>query len=257
MKIAIIGQDVEKKKSIIMKFMELCDKYGTPKESLHDEEIEIASDLKYNEEWNDVEKELYKRMSFVISLMDKYHDKDYIVYNGHSLDVLAETMVLYGMEEVSSDFVEKMIYWNQRCMKKLDLIYWWASAEKIIEIKEDTDVDKIEDDVYYEHQLEVVYNNIWNEYVSNFDKSEILPKDCPGMAFFETDRPGAEMAEIVQDLDTADLETQRMDDMAKLDKIIKDKKLLDMMKNTLKQNTIPLPSGERITSGSISLDNPV
>lgn len=142
-------------------------------------------------------------------------------------------------------------------MKKLDLIYWWASADKIIEIKEDTDVDKIEDEVYYEHQLEVVYNNIWNEYVSNFDKSEILPKDCPGMAFFETDRPGAEMAEIVQDLDTTDLETQRMDDMAKLDKIIKDKKLLDMMKNTLKQSTIPLPSGERITSGCISLDNPV
>lgn len=48
-----------------------------------------------------------------------------------------------------------------------------------------------------------------------------------------------------------------MDDMAKLDKIIKDKKLLDMMKETLKQNTIPLPSGERITSGCISLDNPV
>ena len=189
--------------------------------------------------------------------MDKYHDKDYIVYNGHSLDVLAETLVLYGMEEVSSDFVEKMIYWNQRCMKKLDLIYWWASADKIIEIKEDTDFEKIEDDVYYEHQLEVVYNNIWNDYVSNFDKSEILPKDCPGMAFFETDRPGAEMAEIVQDLDTSDLETQRMDDMAKLDKIIKDKKLLDMMKNTLKQNIIPLPSGEKITSGSISLDNPV
>ena len=164
---------------------------------------------------------------------------------------------LYNMEEVSSDFVEKMIYWNQRCMKKLDLIYWWACADNVIEIKEDTDVDKIEDEVYYEHLLEVVYNNIWDDYVSNFEGSEILPKDCPGMAFFETDRPGAEMAEILQDRDTADLETQRMDDMAKLDKIIKDKKLLDMMKETLKQNTIPLPSGERITSGSISLDNPV
>ena len=189
--------------------------------------------------------------------MDKYHDKDYIVYNGHSLDVLVETLALYNYEEVGEEFVEKMIYWNQRCMKKLDLIYWWSSSEKILEIKEDDDVDKIDGDAYYEHQLEVVYNNIWNDYVSNFDRSEILPRDCPGMAFFETDRPGAEMAEIVQDLDTADLETQRMDDMAKLDKIIKDKKLLDMMKNTLKQNTIPLPSGERVSSGEISLENPL
>lgn len=257
MKIAIIGQDVDKKKSIISKFLELCDKYGTPKESIHDEVIEVSTDVKFNEDWNDVEKELYKRMSFVTSQMDKYHDKDYIVYNGHSLDVLVETLALYNYEEVSEEFVEKMIYWNQRCMKKLDLIYWWSSSEKILEIKEDDDVDKIDGDAYYEHQLEVVYNNIWNEYVSNFDRSEILPRDCPGMAFFETDRPGAEMAEIVQDLDTADLETQRMDDMAKLDKIIKDKKLLDMMKNTLKQNTIPLPSGERITSGVISLENPL
>lgn len=257
MKIAIIGQDVDKKKSIISKFLELCDKYGTPKESIHDEAIEVSTDVKFNEDWNDVEKELYKRMSFVTSQMDKYHDKDYIVYNGHSLDVLVETLALYNYEEVSEEFVEKMIYWNQRCMKKLDLIYWWSSSEKILEIKEDDDVDKIDGDAYYEHQLEVVYNNIWNDYVSNFDRSEILPRDCPGMAFFETDRPGAEMAEIVQDLDTADLETQRMDDMAKLDKIIKDKKLLDMMKNTLKQNTIPLPSGERITSGVISLENPL
>lgn len=257
MKIAIIGQDVDKKKSIISKFLELCDKYGTPKESLHDEVIEVPTDIKFNEDWNEVEKELYTRMSFVTSQMDKYHDKDYIVYNGHSLDVLAETLALYNYEEVSEEFVEKMIYWNQRCMKKLDLIYWWSSAEKILEIKEDDDVDKIDGEAYYEHQLEVVYNNIWNDYVSNFERSEILPRDCPGMAFFETDRPGAEMAEIVQDLDTADLETQRMDDMAKLDKIIKDKKLLDMMKDTLKQNTIPLPSGERITSGGISLANPL
>lgn len=257
MKIAIIGQDVDKKKSIISKFLELCDKYGTPKESIHDEVIEVSTDVKFNEDWNDVEKELYKRMSFVTSQMDKYHDKDYIVYNGHSLDVLVETLALYNYEEVSEEFVEKMIYWNQRCMKKLDLIYWWSSSEKILEIKEDDDVDKIDGDAYYEHQLEIVYNNIWNDYVSNFERSEILPRDCPGMAFFETDRPGAEMAEIVQDLDTADLETQRMDDMAKLDKIIKDKKLLDMMKDTLKQNTIPLPSGERITSGGISLANPL
>ena len=77
------------------------------------------------------------------------------------------------------------------------------------------------------------------------------------MAFFETDAPAAEMFEIVHDLDTVDDKTARMDDMAKLDKIIKDKKLLDQMKNALMENTIPLPSGERISSGGISLDKPL
>jgi hypothetical protein len=41
MKIAIIGQDFEAKKKIIDKFMELCPNYGTPNESIYDEEVEI------------------------------------------------------------------------------------------------------------------------------------------------------------------------------------------------------------------------
>lgn len=250
MKIAIIGQDVEQKKKIIQKFLQLIGTYGTTKETIHDDQLEVKDDLKLNEEWNEVEKELYQRMSVVTDLMDKYVDKENVVYNGHSLDILAETMALYGMEQVSEEFVEKMIYWNKKLMQKLDLIYWLASPEKVIEIKED---EQVEYEKYYEHQLEVVYNNIWNEYVSNFDKSEILPRDCPGLAFFETDTPATEMYEIVHDLDTIDDKTARMDDMAKLDKIIKDKKLLDQMKNALMQNTIPLPSGERITTGGIYL----
>lgn len=294
MKIAIIGQDFEAKKKIINKFMELCPTYGTPKETIYDNEVSIPEDVKLNEQWSPVEKELYKRMYFLVTQMDKYYDKENIVYLGHSLDILVETMKYNSIVQsgflnmddyVSDDFVEKMIYWNQKLMQKLDLIYWLPCSEKFFteqemedfkkygdtpyecyldEAKSEDDLEKLFteridkwEDKWLDQQAEIIYNNIWNEYVSNFDKSEILPKDCPGMAFFETDRPGAEMAEIVQDLDTADLETQRMDDMAKLDKIIKDKKLLDMMKETLKQNTIPLPSGERITSGSISLDKPV
>jgi hypothetical protein len=119
-----------------------------------------------------------------------------------------------------------------------------------LELKDD---EEVEYEKYYEHQLEVVYNNIWGDYTERFNTSEILPRDCPGMAFFETDTPATEMYEIVQDLDTVDDKTARMDDMAKLDRIIKDKKLLDMMKASLMQNTIPLPTGERITSGGIDL----
>lgn len=254
MKIAIIGQNVDGKKKIIEKFLQLIGNYGTVKESIHDDEIEVKDDLKLDENWNEVETELYQRMSLVTDQMDKYADKTNVVYNGHSLDILAETMTLYGMEEVSEEFVEKMIYWNRKLMQKLDLIYWLASPEKVIEIKDD---EEVEYEKFYEHQLEVVYNNIWNDYTTRFDVSEILPRDCPGMAFFETDAPAAEMFEIVHDLDTVDDKTARMDDMAKLDKIIKDKKLLDQMKNALMENTIPLPSGERISSGGISLDKPL
>lgn len=256
MKIAIIGQDVENKKKIIDKFLQLIGNYGTVKESIHDEQFEVKDDLKINEDWNEIEVELYQRMSVVTDQMDKYADKTNIVYCGHSLDVLAETMALYSMEEVSADFVEKMIYWNRKLMQKLDLIYWLASPDKVIEVNEETD-EEVEYEKYYEHQLEVVYNNIWSDYTERFNTSEILPRDCPGIAFFETDTPAAEMYEIVHDLDTIDDKTARMDDIAKLDSIIKDKKLLDMMKNSLMQNTIPLPTGERLESGYITLDNPV
>lgn len=250
MKIAIIGQDVDSKKKIIEKFLQLIGNYGTVKESIHDDELEVKDDLKLNEEWNEVEVELYQRMSVVTDQMDKYADKTNIVYCGHSLDILAETMALYAMEEVGDDFVEKMIYWNRKLMQKLDLIYWLASPDKILELKDD---EEVEYEKYFEHQMEVVYNNIWNDYTTRFEVSEILPRDCPGMAFFESDTPAAEMFEIVHDLDTVDDKTARMDDIAKLDRIIKDKKLLEQMKSAMMERTIPLPNGEIMTSGGINL----
>ena len=250
MKIAIIGQDVDSKKKIIEKFLQLIGNYGTVKESIHDDKFDVKDDLKLSEEWNEVEIELYQRMSVVTDQMDKYADKTNIVYCGHSLDILAETMALYAMEEVSDDFVEKMIYWNRKLMQKLDLIYWLASPDKILELKED---EEVEYEKYFEHQLEVVYNNIWNDYTTRFEVSEILPRDCPGMAFFESDTPAAEMFEIVHDLDTVDDKTARMDDIAKLDRIIKDKKLLEQMKSAMMERTIPLPNGEIMTSGGINL----
>jgi hypothetical protein len=250
MKIAIIGQDVDSKKKIIEKFLQLIGNYGTVKESIHDNEFEVKDDLKLNEEWNEVEVELYQRMSVVTDQMDKYTDKTNIVYCGHSLDILAETMALYAMEEVSDEFVEKMIYWNRKLMQKLDLIYWLASPDKILELKDD---EEVEYEKYFEHQMEVVYNNIWNDYTTRFEVSEILPRDCPGMAFFESDSPASEMFEIVHDLDNVDDKTARMDDIAKLDRIIKDKKLLEQMKSAMMERTIPLPNGEIMTSGGINL----
>ena len=255
MKIAIIGQNIEAKKKILEKFLELCSDYGTLAETIYDEEVSVSEDVKLNEEWNETEKEVYKRIAFLATQHDKYADKENVIWVGHSLDILMETIALNGMEEVGSDFVEKIIYWNQKLMKKLDLIYWLPDAEKVLtDIKEDEEIDL---DKWFEHSVEVAYNNIWDDYINNFDHSVILPRHCPGMGVFETEAPGAELADIVQDLHATDGKDTRLDDIAKLDTIIKDKRLLDGMKKVLMQSTIPLPSGERVTSGGISLENPL
>ena len=56
MKIAIIGQNIEAKKKILEKFIELCSDYGTLAETIYDEEVSVADDVKINEEWNETEK---------------------------------------------------------------------------------------------------------------------------------------------------------------------------------------------------------
>ena len=255
MKIAIIGQNVEAKKKILEKFLELCSDYGTLKETIYDEEVSVSDEVKFNEEWNETEKEVYKRIAFLTTQHDKYTDKENVIWVGHSLDILMETIALNSMEEVGSDFVEKIIYWNQKLMKKLDLIYWLPDADKVLtDIKEDEEVDL---EKWFEHSVEIAYNNIWDDYLNNFDNSVILPRHCPGIGVFESEDGGAELADIVQDLHATDGKDTRLDDIAKLDNIIKDKKLLEGMKKVLMQNTIPLPSGERVTSGGISLDKPL
>ena len=52
---------------------------------------------------------------------------------------------------------------------------------------------KIDLDKWFEHSVEVAYNNIWDDYINNFDHSVILPSHCPGMGVFETEAPGAEL----------------------------------------------------------------
>lgn len=270
MKIAIIGQNVEAKKKILEKFLELCPDYGTIKETIYDEEVSVADEVKFNKEWNVCETELYKRIALLTTQHDKYADKENVIFLGHSLDVLVDTMVWnYCGGEASDEFVEKIIYWNQKLMKKLDLIYWLPDSDKVVDAegikrfeelaeKETlTAEESAELDKWDAHQIEVIYNNIWDDYINNFDHSVILPRHCPGMGVFETEAPGAELADIVQDLHATEGKDTRLDDIAKLDTIIKDKRLLDGMKKVLMQSTIPLPSGERVTSGSISLEKPL
>ncbi len=163
MKIAIIGQNVDQKKKIVTKFLNLNNSYGSPKESIYDD-VEKNRDTKYNQGWNQTERQIYDKMSFLISQMDKFADKKNIVYIGSSIDILAEVMALYSIEEVSEDFVEKMIYWNRKLMQKLDLIYWLPSPQKVIKQTESqdgqSDQQEVDLQIFFNSQLEIIYNNI-------------------------------------------------------------------------------------------------
>ena len=268
MKIAIIGQDVEGKRKIIDDFMGRIQSYGMPSASIYDESVDFPENVKIDETFNEIERELYMKMTFLDNLYEKYHDKDKIIYDGCSIDVLASTLNMLRGGLVSEDFWDKMVYWNKKLLSKLDMVYWFPSADnylkeeelketesKITELSEkegnDEEVEKLIDTVDA-HYLEVIYNNFWEDYIHNFDKSDIYPQDCPGIGVFESATQGDELFFMVDDLDNDD-KSNRLDDIQKLNDIIKDKKLLKMMKEALSESTIPLPSGERVTTGSIKI----
>lgn len=259
MKIAIIGQNVEQKIKLLNSFSSICSSYGHFQTNIYnfeesEEEPDVLAEVqkvKLNEQYNETQKSLFKRICLLTAQHDKANDKENVIWLGHSLDVLVETITLAAMEEVSDDFVEKIIYWNKKLMKKLDLIYWLPDADKFLtDVKQDEEVDL---DKWFEHSVEIAYNNIWDDYITNFDKSEILPRECPGMGVFETADYAAELADIVQDLHATDGKDTRLDDIEKLNSIIKDKRLLKGIHEALSSKTIPLPDGGIVTSGEIKI----
>ena len=63
-----------------------------------------------------------RELHFLTTQHDKYADKENVIWVETVLTFLWR--LLLSMEwKVGSDFCEKIIYWNQKLMKKLDLIY--------------------------------------------------------------------------------------------------------------------------------------
>lgn len=254
MKIAFIGSQEDRLRDLTKKFLNEWDTFVCPSVSIFDDEIDIPEDIGLSTEkinkFNEVEKDLYLRMCFLEYQMDKYKEEKNVVWTGSTLDILALTMIHREYGGVSDDFVETIIYKNKKIIKKLDLIYWMPSEKFFTEpneeeiasigLDEDGNKKKVEIMTVEEQLLEIVYNNIWNDYVKNFEDSIIFPKKCPGIALFETTDPIDEIRGIVTHSGNLTLNDEDGQAIEKLTHAIRDKRLLKNVMEILKKPSIPL-----------------
>lgn len=248
MKIAFIGTQEDRLKDLAKDFLNEWPKFVTPASTIYDEELEIPDDIKIPleklEKFNEIEKDLYLRMSLLDYQYEKYKELKNVVWVGSSLDVLAEALLYNSLQAVSDDFVSEMIYKSKKIIKNLDLIYWMPSnkqfeEEKEIKIKEEIEEEKKEVMTEDERILEVIYNNFWNDYIIDFEKSKIFPKSCPGLAYFETENPLSEVRQIVNQAGNL-MEDDGSKSIESLMHAIRDKRLLKNALSILKKPSIPL-----------------
>ena len=248
MKIAFIGAQEDRLRQLTKDFMSEWTTFMTPVSTIYDEELEIPEDIKIPfeklEKFNEIEKDLYLRMAILDYQYEKYKDVKNVVWTGSSLDVLAETLLYNSLDAVNDDFVSEMIYKNKKILKKLDLIYWMPSDkifndEKELTIKEEIQEEQKEVMTEEERILETVYNNFWNDYIKDFDKSKIFPKSCPGIAYFETTNHLDEIRQIVNQAGNL-MEEDGSKSIEALMHAIKDKKLLKKALEILQKPSIPL-----------------
>ena len=248
MKIAFIGTQEDRLKELAKDFLNEWSKFVTPASTIYDEELEIPEDIKIPleklEKFNEIEQDLYLRMSLLDYQYEKYKELKNVVWVGSSLDVLAEALLYNSLQAVSDDFVSEMIYKSKKIIKNLDLIYWMPSnkqfeEDKEIKIKEEIEEEKKEVMTEDERILEVIYNNFWNDYIVDFEKSKIFPKSCPGLAYFETENPLSEVRQIVNQAGNL-MEDDGSKSIESLMHAIRDKRLLKNALSILKKPSIPL-----------------
>lgn len=234
MKIAICGSNPESNAKMVKDFMSMYSLYKSPGKTIFDEEVPELENMPSAlfdtlVHLNDKEKELYMAMQLLNTQYDKYEDKGFIIYNGCPLDVLVHTIAnAECSDDVDDEFVEKIIYWSKKLIKKLDLILWlpdktaWKSKE--VELENGTKVNEL----YTENVLEKVYNNLYTNYMENFSSSIFFDhEDCPGYIGLESDDPMAELQNILDskggmdDDDYDDLDVKRVKKVLRNPELIK------------------------------------
>lgn len=194
MKIALSGLNPDVHKNLIKEVQALWPKYVSPIQTIFDEDSDnkkleeeanetvkkVLSDL------NEFEKDNFLGWNLLYNQFEKYSKQNYIIYNGSPIDLFVMAMTMKSYEQVSDEYIEKVIYYLKKYLKKLDVVYWIPNEKGTEELE---DVDLV---------MEKLYNGIYNQYHENFHKSPYFDHDwCPAFIRFDTTDYIEEMKYII------------------------------------------------------------
>lgn len=194
MRIALSGLNPDVHKDIIKQVQGLWPKYVSPIKTIFDDDIDnqkLEDDAnesvkKVLADLNEFEKDNFLGWNLLYQQFDKYSKQKYIIYNGSPIDLFAMAMVMRGYEQVSDEYIEKVIYYLKKYLRKLDVVYW---------VPNDSGTEKLED---VDLALEKLYNGIYNQYHNNFQTSPYFDHEyCPAIIRFDTKDYLEEMKYII------------------------------------------------------------
>lgn len=164
MKLAISGLNSDKHKELIRNIQKTWPLYVSPVQSIFDE-TDKEDDEKFTSRvkemgLNEDEINNYRGWYLLNEQYEKYKDQKYIIYNGSPVDLFCEALLLADCGLISNEYIEKVIYYHKKYLQKLDVVWWMPNPEGTEGIKDETD-----------KKMETIYNNIYNNYQTNFDKS--------------------------------------------------------------------------------------
>lgn len=183
MKIAISGLNPEEHKKLITQVQAAWPLYVNPVKTIFDEREETEEDdddfkklvdeMKLNED----ETNNFRGWYLLQKQYEKYKNQKYIIYNGSPIDLLCEAVVFAAHGLISDEYMNKIIYYHKKYMspKNLDIVWWMPNK---------TGTDELEE---HDAMLESVYNNLWDNYQTNFDKSPYFNHErCSAYSRFDT-----------------------------------------------------------------------
>lgn len=166
MKIAISGLNADDQKELITKVQQAWPIYVSPAKSIFYEEEGEEDGDKFKElvtqmNLNEDETNNFRGWYLLQQQYEKYKNQKYIIFNGSPVDLLVEATMLAEAGLVSDAYMDKIIYYHKRYMQPgfLDAVWWMPNKTGTKELE---DIDA---------KLESIYNNLYNNYQENFDKS--------------------------------------------------------------------------------------
>lgn len=245
MKIAICGKNDTTRENVIKSFISNWSMYASPAENVFNLERDCCGEHeKLNSvmsEMNEAEQCLFNKILLLHEQHEKYKDVDYLIYNGHIVDVLINALILCEEGYVSEKLVEKAIYYNKKLLRDIDVVY--------IVPDETVNEDSSEEDI----KLESVYYNFYENYQNEFYTSPFFDqKNCPSIMMVDMKNPLAEMKMLIDkngNLESSSHDDGSLIDTAMLKRALKNPELLkaamESIDNTKEVGTTPF-------SGSIT-----